>query len=93
MMVICFRGFFFLFSNGVGRSGMFILIYVGMQEINHGDGIVNIQEVGGKMLWQRRYIILKQDQLKYCYEAILYYAQDVLAKGFVLIIYLIFFHC
>ncbi|XP_053386604.1 tyrosine-protein phosphatase non-receptor type 23-like [Mercenaria mercenaria] len=72
-------------GNGVGRTGMFILIYVGMQEINHGDGIINIQEVAGKMLWRRRNIILKQDQLKYCYEAILYYAQDVLAKEGILV--------
>ncbi|KAL4217444.1 Tyrosine-protein phosphatase non-receptor type 23 [Mactra antiquata] len=72
-------------GNGVGRTGMFVLIYVGMQEINHGDGIINIQEIAGKMLWRRRNVILKQDQLKFCYEAILYYAQDVLAKEGILV--------
>ncbi|KAH3750773.1 hypothetical protein DPMN_185304 [Dreissena polymorpha] len=60
---------------------MFQLIYVGMQEINQGHGILNVPEVAGKMLWKRRHLILKQDQLKSCYETILYYAQDVLAKG------------
>ena len=51
-----------------------------MQNINYGNGIINIPEVGGKMLWKRRNLLLKKDQLKYCYEAILYYAQDILAK-------------
>ncbi|XP_052812230.1 tyrosine-protein phosphatase non-receptor type 23-like isoform X2 [Mya arenaria] len=72
-------------SNGVGRTGMFQLIYVGMQEINHGHGIVNIPEVAGKLLWKRRNLLLKQDQLKFCYTAILYYAQDVLAKEGILV--------
>ncbi|XP_052237529.1 tyrosine-protein phosphatase non-receptor type 23-like isoform X2 [Dreissena polymorpha] len=72
-------------GNGVGRTGMFQLIYVGMQEINQGHGILNVPEVAGKMLWKRRHLILKQDQLKSCYETILYYAQDVLAKEGILV--------
>ena len=59
---------------------MFILIYVGMQNINYGNGIINLPAVGGKMLWKRRNLLLRKDQLKYCYEAVLYYAQDILAK-------------
>jgi hypothetical protein len=33
-----------------------------------------------KMLQQRRYVIREKSQLKFCYEAILYHAQDILAK-------------
>lgn len=72
--------FWTFFSNGIGRSGMFILTYVGMQTINYGNGIVNLAEIGGKMLWRRRNLLHKKDQIKFCYEAVLYYAQDILAK-------------
>ena len=71
----------FVYRNGVGRTGMFQLIYVAMQEINHGQGIINIQEMAGKLMWKRRNLLLRQEQLKFCFEAVLYYAQDVLAKG------------
>jgi hypothetical protein len=40
-----------------------------MQEIDHGNGIVNIQTVVKKMLQQRRYVIREKSQLKFCYEA------------------------
>jgi tyrosine-protein phosphatase non-receptor type 23 len=73
--------FYFLSSsNGIGRTGTFLMIYTGMQEIDHGNGIVNIQTVAKKMLQQRRYVIREKSQLKFCYEAILYHAQDILAK-------------
>jgi ABC-type lipopolysaccharide export system ATPase subunit len=39
-------------SNGIGRTGTFLMIYTGMQEIDHGNGIVNIQTVAKKMLQQ-----------------------------------------
>jgi hypothetical protein len=32
------------------------------------------------MLQQRRYVIREKSQLQFCYEAILYHAQDILAK-------------
>ena len=68
------------FSNGIGRTGTFLMIYTGMQEIDHGNGIINVQAVGKKMLQQRRYVIREKSQLKFCYGAILYHAQDILAK-------------
>ncbi|KAL3855251.1 hypothetical protein ACJMK2_014467 [Sinanodonta woodiana] len=67
-------------SNGSGRTGTFMLIYVGILEIIHGNGIFNLQEVATKILQRRRNCILKRDQIKYCYETVLYYAQDLLGK-------------
>ncbi|KAK3591678.1 hypothetical protein CHS0354_040598 [Potamilus streckersoni] len=67
-------------SNGSGRTGTFMLIYVGILEIIHGNGIFNLQEVATKILQRRRNCILKRDQIRYCYETILYYAQDLLGK-------------
>ncbi|CAC5365468.1 PTPN23 [Mytilus coruscus] len=72
-------------SNGIGRTGTFLMIYTGMQEIDHGNGIINVQTVGKKMLQQRRYVIREKSQLKFCYGAILYHAQDILAKQGILV--------
>ncbi|KAL5005900.1 hypothetical protein ScPMuIL_017058 [Solemya velum] len=72
-------------SNGIGRTGAFILIYTGVQDINHGVGIANIPEVAASMLHRRRNLVRDRDQLKYCYDAIYYYAQDILAKQGILI--------
>ncbi|XP_063417338.1 tyrosine-protein phosphatase non-receptor type 23-like [Mytilus trossulus] len=72
-------------SNGIGRTGTFLMIYTGMQEIDHGNGIINVQAVGKKMLQQRRYVIREKSQLKFCYGAILYHAQDILAKQGILV--------
>ena len=81
MFINILLDFYFLSSsNGIGRTGTFLMIYTGMQEIDHGNGIVNIQTVAKKMLQQRRYVIREKSQLKFCYEAILYHAQDILAK-------------
>lgn len=55
------------------------MIYTGMQEIDHGNGIISIQDVAKKMILRRRNAIREKSQLKYCYDAILFYAQDVLA--------------
>ena len=70
----------FYHSNGVGRTGVFMLVYTGMQEMDRGSGIINILDVAKKMFLQRRLAIREKYQLKYVYEAILYYAQDILAK-------------
>ena len=68
------------YSTGIGRTGTFLTIYTGMQEIDHGNGIINVLEVAKILFHQRRNAIREKSQLKYCYEAILYYGQDILAK-------------
>ncbi|XP_062613644.1 tyrosine-protein phosphatase non-receptor type 23-like [Saccostrea cucullata] len=72
-------------SNGTGRTGVFMLIYTCMQDIDHGKGVSGIMDVAKKMFKQRRLAIKEKFQLKYAYEAVLFYAQDILAKEGILI--------
>lgn len=67
-------------SNGVGRTGTFISVYAGVEEVNHANGILDIQTLCQKMMKKRRYIIRDKEQLKYCYDTILYHAEDLLMK-------------
>lgn len=69
------------FSNGIGRTGVFMLVYTCMQDIEHGKGVSGIMDVAKKMFRQRRLAMKEKLQLKYSYEAILFYTQDILAKG------------
>lgn len=72
-------------STGIGRTGTFLMIYTSRQEIDHGSGIINIQDVAKKMLRRRRHAIREKSQLKFCYEATLYYAKDILAQRGILV--------
>lgn len=58
-----------------------MLTYTCMQDIDHGKGVSGIMDVAKKMFRQRRLAMKEKFQLKYVYEAILFYAQDILAKG------------
>lgn len=67
-------------SNGIGRTGAFSVIYTGIQEINQGHGIISIPEAVTALRNQRKAMIQHKEQLKFCYDAVLYYAQDILMK-------------
>jgi len=67
-------------SNGIGRTGAFCVIYAGINEIDQGNGIVQIIEMISRMRRQRRSIVQYKEQLKLCYDAVLYYAQDLLRR-------------
>lgn len=68
-------------SNGIGRTGAFCVVYTGVQEINHGRGIIQIPELVHQLRQQRKSMIQDKEQLKFCYDSILYYAQDLLMKS------------
>lgn len=72
-------------GNGTGRTGVFMLVYTCMQDIEHGKGVSGIMDVAKKMFRQRRLAMKEKLQLKYAYEAILFYTQDILAKEGILI--------
>ena len=73
--------FYFLTeSNGVGRTGAFCVIYAGINEIDLGNGIIQINEMIGRMRRQRRSMVQYKEQLKFCYDTVLYYAQDMLRR-------------
>ena len=67
-------------SNGVGRTGTFCVVYVAIDEINQGNGIMQLPELVSQLRRQRRSLVEYKEQLKFCYDAVLCYAQDVLIR-------------
>jgi tyrosine-protein phosphatase non-receptor type 23 len=56
------------------------VIYTGVQEIAQGRGIVAIGDVVRTLRQRRKHMLQEKEQLKFCYHAILYHAQDLLLK-------------
>ncbi|XP_072033523.1 tyrosine-protein phosphatase non-receptor type 23-like [Amphiura filiformis] len=65
---------------GVGRTGVFCVIYTAIQEMQAGNGIINIPQVINCLRQQRKWMITEKEQLKFCYDAVLVCAQQMLAK-------------
>ncbi|KAG8443424.1 hypothetical protein GDO86_012006 [Hymenochirus boettgeri] len=67
-------------SSGVGRTGAFCLMYAAMQEVEAGNGIPDLAEIVKKMRQQRKYMLQEKIHLKFCYEAVLKHAEQVLQR-------------
>ncbi|KAM4704635.1 tyrosine-protein phosphatase non-receptor type 23 [Rhinophrynus dorsalis] len=67
-------------SSGVGRTGAFCLTYAAMQEVEAGNGIPDLAELVKKMRQQRKYMLQEKLHLKFCYEAVLKHAQQLLQR-------------
>ncbi|KAE8595341.1 hypothetical protein XENTR_v10015700 [Xenopus tropicalis] len=67
-------------SSGVGRTGAFCLMYAAMQEVEAGNGIPDLAELVKKMRQQRKYMLQEKIHLKFCYEAVLKHAEQVLQR-------------
>lgn len=72
--------FFYLNSAGIGRSGCFCIIAAMVTEMNSGHGPRDVTQVLASVSDQRKFLIQDKDQLKFCYDAVLYYAQDLLMR-------------
>jgi tyrosine-protein phosphatase non-receptor type 23 len=72
-------------SNGIGRTGAFCVVYIGIDEIDQGNGIVQVTEVVSQLRRQRRSVVAYKEQLKFCYDSILCYAQDLLMRRGILV--------
>ncbi|CAH0393687.1 unnamed protein product [Bemisia tabaci] len=66
--------------SGVGRSGLFLLVLAAIAEINSGQGIPDLINLAGKMSLSRKNCLRDREHLKFAYQTILYYAQDLLMK-------------
>ncbi|XP_018426851.1 PREDICTED: tyrosine-protein phosphatase non-receptor type 23, partial [Nanorana parkeri] len=67
-------------SSGVGRTGAFCLLYAAMQEVEAGNGIPDLPKLVNKMRQQRKHMLQEKIHLKFCYEAILKHAEQVLQR-------------
>ncbi|KAM6375973.1 LOW QUALITY PROTEIN: tyrosine-protein phosphatase non-receptor type 23 [Alca torda] len=67
-------------SSGVGRTGAFCLLYAAMQEVEAGNGIPDLAQLVKRMRQQRKHMLQEKLHLKFCYEAVLLHAEQVLQR-------------
>lgn len=67
-------------SAGIGRSGCFCIIAAMVSEMNIGHGPRDVTQVVASVSYQRKFLIQDKDHLKFCYDTVLYYAQDLLMR-------------
>ncbi|XP_067148180.1 tyrosine-protein phosphatase non-receptor type 23 isoform X2 [Apteryx mantelli] len=67
-------------SSGVGRTGAFCLLYAAMQEVEAGNGIPHLAQLVKRMRQQRKHMLQEKLHLKFCYEAVLQHAEQVLHR-------------
>lgn len=67
-------------SSGVGRTGAFCLLYAAVQELEAGNGIPDLLLLVKKMRQQRKNMLQEKLHLKFCYEAVLKHAEQVLQR-------------
>uniref|UniRef100_A0A3P9Q668 Tyrosine-protein phosphatase non-receptor type 23 n=1 Tax=Poecilia reticulata TaxID=8081 RepID=A0A3P9Q668_POERE len=67
-------------SSGVGRTGAFSLLYAALQELEAGNGIPDLPLLVKKMRQQRKNMLQEKLHLKFCYEAVLKHAEQVLQR-------------
>ncbi|MEE6511741.1 hypothetical protein FKM82_018484 [Ascaphus truei] len=67
-------------SSGVGRTGALCLMYAAMQEVEAGNGIPDLAGLVKKMRQQRKHMLQEKLHLKFCYEAVLKHAEQVLQR-------------
>lgn len=68
------------FSNGVSRTGPFLTLFTGIQDINEGRTFPDLNKIIRLLRSKRRHMIQDMSHLKFVYEAFLYYVQDLLVK-------------
>lgn len=67
-------------SGGVGRSGVFCLLSASIKEMAAGRIPFDVAQIAARMSQQRKFLIQEKDHLKFCYDAVLYHAQDILMR-------------
>ena len=68
------------FRNGVSRTGPFLTLFTCIQDIDEGRLFPDLNKIIRLLRSKRRHIIQDMNQLKFVYEALLYYVQDLLVK-------------
>uniref|UniRef100_A0A8C2TE18 Protein tyrosine phosphatase non-receptor type 23 n=1 Tax=Coturnix japonica TaxID=93934 RepID=A0A8C2TE18_COTJA len=67
-------------SSGVGRTGAFCLLYAAVQEVEAGNGIPELPQLVRRMRQQRKHMLQEKLHLKFCYEAVLQHAEQLLQR-------------
>ncbi|XP_013919534.1 PREDICTED: tyrosine-protein phosphatase non-receptor type 23 [Thamnophis sirtalis] len=67
-------------SSGVGRTGAFCLLYAAMQEVEAGNSIPDLVQLVKRIRQQRKHMLQEKVHLRFCYEAVLKHAVQVLQR-------------
>ncbi|EMP29589.1 Tyrosine-protein phosphatase non-receptor type 23 [Chelonia mydas] len=67
-------------SSGVGRTGAFCLMYAAVQEVEAENSIPDLARLVKRMRQQRKHMLQEKLHLKFCYEAVLKHAEQVLQR-------------
>uniref|UniRef100_A0A2R5LL12 Putative tyrosine-protein phosphatase non-receptor type 23 n=1 Tax=Ornithodoros turicata TaxID=34597 RepID=A0A2R5LL12_9ACAR len=65
---------------GVGRSGIFCLVSAAIKEMAAGNGLLDILGTAVKLVQHRKFIFQEKEHFQFCYDIVLYHAQDLLIK-------------
>lgn len=66
--------------SGVGRTGLFCLVTAAVCDIQAGHGLLDLVTTTACMSTHRKGSLRDREHLKFAYQAVLYYAQDLLMK-------------
>ncbi|CAF1355817.1 unnamed protein product [Rotaria sordida] len=70
--------------SGVSRIGPFLALFTSIQDIDEGRSFPDLNKIIRLLRSKRRHLIQDMNQLKFVYEALLYYVQNFLVKRGVL---------
>lgn len=66
--------------SGVGRTGLFCLVCAAVCEVRAGHGLLDLVATTAIMSTNRKGSLRDREHLKFAYQSVLYYAQDLLMK-------------
>ncbi|KAM6315230.1 LOW QUALITY PROTEIN: tyrosine-protein phosphatase non-receptor type 23 [Aegotheles albertisi] len=67
-------------SSGVGRTGAFCLLYAATRDLEAGQGIPELGTLVRRLRQQRKHMVQEKLHLKFCFEAVLLHAEQVLLR-------------
>ncbi|XP_063228884.1 tyrosine-protein phosphatase non-receptor type 23 isoform X3 [Bacillus rossius redtenbacheri] len=66
--------------SGVGRTGLFLLLAAAVGEVQAGRGLPDLVPTAALLSSRRKNLLRDREHLRFAYQALLYYAQDMLMK-------------
>jgi protein tyrosine phosphatase len=68
------------YSDGVGRSGTYVVVHTGVQTLSQGGDMVSVTDVVTELRRWRKHTVSDRQQLLYCHQAILAHAHNILNR-------------
>ena len=78
--------------SGVSRTGPFLSLFTCLHDVEEGRSFPDLNKIIRLLRSKRRHIIQDMNQLKFVYEALLFYLQDLLVKRNISLFFFFFFY-